>query len=820
MADAKETMRYLTKEYEIAPAGTREESDAATVVARVFHQHGLETMQKSFNYTWHGNLGLAAAMCAVAVFSLLGALLSGAASTVMFVLVAVVAVLYLLDRGFGIKTYSRLGLTGSSQNVVARHPAAASAPNGQKARPVVVIAHYDTPRSDLLSNPAVAWVKPYLPRLLDVCVVVDVVSLLMQVLPMPAGLKAFFAALAVVASVALVVWAVCTLLHLFVLSYTLGANDNKSGVAAVLGVLERIRPIADGMPFGPDDEERPEQQDAVVPVNAEPVRRARAEQDVRRQAAPAEPQVAVRPRRTADERPAEPAPAPEPTARRHGLACVRALGILPESCQIEYVPTEGGNVHRASDHGSCAQQVPAGSTALISPAPQQPAPQQAQLDLGGAQDAPAAPLDPEAQKDAEADAMFASIVRENRMSGDPVAEPAATSLLDPVSAGALTITSSDEPDAELRNSSSAPRDVAMHSASVSQQFIMDEPDSFTANAIQDPTWGTSSFKPVAATPRFLADLPDPAVAAVDPFGVSNVQTVGNYNPDDFSSMDFETGTHQTVTPAMLEQARRQDLAGFSTDLTDAPKRGRKAKKSRQKGRISTRAADMQQQMQEQSFNDWLGLDEDYDAKKNGAQIGTWDNFADDAGSRTGANPRWQGGAAPRRTRHRSVEGEQAARARRAAMRLGDIELTSHEVWFVLTGAGEAGHAGIRDFIASYRSELRGAYFINLECLGVGRQSLVVQEAADKGVVSADRRLVNIFGQASQDINRPLALERMPWRSSDASIALEQGCRAVTLCGVQGGVPASAAWTGDSPEKLDTDAIEDAVDMVVEVIKNA
>ena len=250
------------------------------------------------------------------------------------------------------------------------------------------------------------------------------------------------------------------------------------------------------------------------------------------------------------------------------------------------------------------------------------------------------------------------------------------------------------------------------------------------------------------------------------------------------------------------------------------KRGRKAKKNRQKGRISTRAADMQQQMQEQSFNDWLGLDEGFDAKKNGEQIGSWDNFSDSDGSAQGSNPRWQGGAAPRRTRHMSVEGEQAARARRAAMRLGDRDLTSHEVWFVLTGAGEAGNAGIRDFIASYRSELRGAYFINLECLGAGRQSLVVEEAADSSRVKADRRLVNIFGQASQDINRPVALERMPWRASDASIALEQGCRAVTLCGVQDGVPANAHWTGDSPEKLDINAIEDAVDMVVEVIKNA
>ena len=830
MADAKETMRYLTKEYEIAPAGTREESDAATVVARVFHQHGLETMQKSFNYTWHGNLGLSIVLLLAAVFSLLGALMSGAVSTVMFVLVAIIGVLYLLDRKVGVKTYSRLGLTGSSQNVVARHPAAAPTAAGQKARPVVVVAHYDTPRSDLLSIPSVSWVKPYIPRVLDVCVVVEVVSLLVQVLPLPAGLKNVFAALAVIAAAVLVVWGVCNLLHLFVLPYTLGANDNKSGVAAVLGVLDRIRPIPDGMPFGPDDEVRegvpapaPAQasENASAPEAAS-ARVARTSRAAAEQAGADDSHVVMRPRRPVDER-SEVAAAPKPV--RHGLEAVRSLGILPPSCDIEYVDTEEGNVHRASDHGVCAPTAPAGSTVMIPPAPVAQ-PEQTELDLGGqptAAQEPAEPLDPEAAKDAEADAMFASIVRENRLSGDlDAGNGGATTMLDPVSAGTATVTSTDEPDAELRASASAPRDVALHSASVSQQFVMDEPDSFTASAIQDPTWGTSSFKPVTANaaPRFLADLPDPAVAAVDPFGVSNIQTVGNYNPDDFSSMDFETGTHQTVTPAMLEQARRQDLAGFSTDLTDTPKRGRKAKKSRQKGRISTRAADMQQQMQEQSFNDWLGLDEDYDAKKNGAQIGSWDNFNDNDGNRAGNNPRWQGGAAPRRTRHLSREGEEAARARRAAMRLGDIDLTSHEVWFVLTGAGEAGNAGIRDFIASYRSELRGAYFINLECLGVGRQSLLIDEAGDRETVHPDRRLVNIFGQASQDINRPVALERMPWRASDASIALEQGCRAVTLCGVAGGVPANAQWTGDSPEKLDTNAIEDAVDMVVEVIKNA
>ncbi len=839
MADAKETMRYLTKEYEIAPAGTREEIDAAAALARVFHQHGLQSMQKSFNYTWHGNLGLAVLVILVAVFTLLGVLLSGAVSVVMFVLVALCGVLYLLDTRFGIKTYALLGFKGASQNVVARHPAAVNPSDGQKARPVVVIAHYDTPRSDLLSKPAIAWVKPYLPRIMDVALIVSVVCLLVQLLSFLSGIHAFCAALAVIASVVLVAWAVCTLLHLFVLSYTLGANNNKSGVAAVFGVLDRIRPCPDGMPFGPDDEIRDEgdladdadfaeESDAdeaderAVNVSARPERPARAQaasRPSREQAAqprrtmPAEgadDQMVMRPRRPLEARPAAEVPA-APKATRHGLKTLRAMGILPESCQIEYVEHEGRPAHRASQHDAAgaAQSAEQGRTTVFDShelaAPAAPA-----------------PLDPEARKDAEADAMFASIVRENRLSGNP--QPAAaTSLLTPLDSSVSTITSADEPDTELRAGGTTPRDVAMHSANVSAQFVMDEPNSFTASVIQDPTWGTSSFKPVSAgntATRFLGDLPDPAVAAVDPYGVSNIQTVGDYNPDDFSSMDFETGTHQSVTPAMLEQARRQDLAGFSTDLSDSPKRGRKAKKSRQKGRISTRAADMQQQMQEQSFNDWLGLEEGYDAKKNGAQIGSWDNFSDDASGQQGGHNRWQGGAAPRRQRHVSVEAEEAVRARRAAMRLGDRDLTAHEVWFVLTGAGEAGNAGIRDFISTYRDQVNGAYFINLECLGAGRQSLVVEERADHSAIKADRRLVNLFGQASADINRPLALARMPWRTSDASVALDCGCRAVTLCGVDRGVPANAQWTGDSPEKLDPLAIEDAVDMVVEVIKNA
>ena len=51
MADASDTMRYLVKQVDIAPAGTREEGEAAKNLSVVFHKHGLETANKSFKFS-------------------------------------------------------------------------------------------------------------------------------------------------------------------------------------------------------------------------------------------------------------------------------------------------------------------------------------------------------------------------------------------------------------------------------------------------------------------------------------------------------------------------------------------------------------------------------------------------------------------------------------------------------------------------------------------------------------------------------------------------------------------------------------------------
>ena len=880
MADAADTMRYLVKSIDIAPAGTREEGQASKNLSKIFHEHGLESAEQNFKYSSFGDVPQAACLGLLGIVSLISGVASGAFLVVLFILGLVLAALYVLEL-YGIKTVSHIGMSGSSQNVIARHPAA-STMNGQKARPVVIIAHYDTPRSDILSTPVVAGFRQYIRTAVLVCAIADVVAMFLQVLPLPTPVQSVAYAVAVIASVALVAWTVCVVLQRFVMPFSPAANDNKASIAAMFGLLDRVRPLRGGVGSGPSDALR----DAMgfddgssIYTAVEDPDAARVKVSSRNHSVVEEEEGYVedeaapsRPRRSRASRLRAKGPV------RYGAEVVKSLGILPESCAIEYeapqaeeaavkVPASvSGKVHHVgvgSEASRNATVAVNGETLLMAPvsAPDATSEQQPTSSATGEDVAPAAPVqvDPEAIKDAAAEAIMAGIVGVNTLSGSQAPDPSAngaTSFIQPVgqnaqgAQGAQTIqpvqpfnviTSSDDFDVELSGGvSQMPLDVAAQTAQEASSYIVDDFDSPSANVVNSPEWGTSNFVPVTTNRSILGNIPDPAVAAVDPFSVSSIETVGNYNPDDFSELDFETGTHQAVTPNMLEYERRRALDGFSADITEnSGKRGRKGKGSKgRRGRIGHQAAQMQQQMQESSFNDWLGLDENYDAKTNGEQIGSWDNFADDGstvqqpgqpgqyGQQNGQygqqpNPRWQGGAARARRAPRR-EGEEAVDAvetRRAAMTLGDRDLIAHEIWFVLTGASEAGHAGVEDFLKMYRQDLRGAYFINLECVGAGKPSLIIEEGLGRHV-KADRRLVNLFGNASLGINRPLALARMGWSDTEASTLLRQGCRAVSVVGIEKGAPAHARWVADTPDKVNLEQINDLVDILVEVIKEA
>jgi hypothetical protein len=636
------------------------------------------------------------------------------------------------------------------------------------------------------------------------------------VLPVAGVFANVVLAVSIVAALMLLVWGVSVFYHHFWAPFTPAANDNKASIAALFGLLDRVRPVENGGLFGENEQLYRAVEDAIAQEGATAAGSATAAAEAEATSVGAAVRRAAEPFPVQDDRPVRHVRADKlaPSAVRYGADVVRSLGILPESCELEYEDVAARpRVHRASESQAFAAAAVDGATVVMSA-------------LGSTEDAavaeqpsptPAEPLDPEAQKDAAADAMMASIVGEVSEGGTTVMAPVAPLKV---------ITSADEPDSELGMLSALPNDVAANAAPAADGFFDDDFNAAAEAVVNDPSWGVSTFRPTASNRRILGDIPDPAVAAIDPFTVSGAEPVGAYNPDDFSSLDFATGTHQALTPQMIEYKRRADLSGFGTDITET-KRSRKAKKARQ-GRISHQAAAMQAELEQTSFNDWLGLDEGFDARSGGEQIGSWDNFADsDANAGLSQQqPRWQGGAA--RARRTPAEGRVESpdtpgvddrAARDAAMVLGDRDLVSHEIWFVLTGASEADHAGMDDFLANFREQLRGAYFVNLECVGAGKPSLLIEEG-DGRSTKADRRLVNLFGAASQAINRPMALARMPWLDTDDTPALRQGCRGVTVMGVRDGAPANAHWVGDTPDKLDIQQVNDVVDVLVEVIKSA
>lgn len=920
MADASENMRFLMKEFDTAPAGTREEAMMAQELAEKIHLHGLETINQDFTYPAHGKTVLGAAMVLIAIAGILAGIGVQALSIVMLILGILAAAVYGLDF-CGIHLLPPIGQAGCSQNLIARHPSATAA--GSKLRPVVVIAHYDTPRADIMAMPLLRGFLPYLENAALIAMGLELLSMLIQVLPLPTVVKSVAWAIAIVAGVLLLFCGARIILSRYVMPFTRGANDNMSGVAALLGLIDRVRPSM-GAPFIPSDDETDEGQgeEPFDPAEAAPVHERRPRDEYRREARQASEEVErVRPSRSvrddcsegiteSQQRSARRAQRLASMPIRHGEQVLRSLGMVSDSCEIVYEQGSG--------------QADLGETMLVAPVPSQarsdgrPAPaESSEMSQVERDQRPADRSDEqlvqaeeqrevtpvqEEQRPAEAGATLvltheqlrAAQAREREqreqrereqreqlshvpelsdegqqasqalesmpevgeatmvMSAEDIAQIRKQHESQPKAQPApretfTVITSHDEPDAELRQAAtSLPKDVAQQ-----QGNLLDDDEMRRDSILNSPSWGTSSFTPVNQNRRILEDVPDPAVAAIDPYSVSSIEMVGDYNPDDFSVMDFETGTHEALTPAMIEDYKRRHMDGFddftSPDVTDRKSRRSKKKRGASSGRISHRAAEMaaQIQEQEQSFADWLGVDEDYDAQKNGRQMGSWDNFADGApapsvtgeGDMSGLDTlgdfhpqapngsgtrRWQGGAASSRRRSRAEESPEDIEAdrremRQAAMSMGDRDLVSHEIWFVFTGASEAQHTGMKAFLKKYAKHLRGAYFINLECVGSGRQSLVIEEGRFKHR-KADRRLVNLFGKASTDINRPLALTRMPWRDTEATLAMRQGFRGVTVSGVDKGAPAHARWVDDVPEHVSTDKINDIVDILVEVIK--
>ena len=141
-----------------------------------------------------------------------------------------------------------------------------------------------------------------------------------------------------------------------------------------------------------------------------------------------------------------------------------------------------------------------------------------------------------------------------------------------------------------------------------------------------------------------------------------------------------------------------------------------------------------------------------------------------------------------------------------------------EVWFVALGSELAGNGGMKAFMAAHEAELKGALIVELEALGAGELTLIDKEGTyvPKKASSRMKRLVRKAGQAT-GLKVPEAT--MEWRNSASAYALKHGQQALHLAGMDGRKPAFFAEEDDVIEHIDNDMLALNSDFVMEVLKH-
>ena len=278
----------------------------------------------------------------------------------------------------------------------------------------------------------------------------------------------------------------------------------------------------------------------------------------------------------------------------------------------------------------------------------------------------------------------------------------------------------------------------------------------------------------------LFDLPDPSAQVNDPFATAQ-------GPEPTSA---------PVAPPMPVASGAQPIETISAPAPAAPK-----SRKRGLGGLFGR----KKKNEQDSMSDWLGVEDDYDAKKSGRGIGSWDNFEDD-------NDGWKGGAT-------SSDGASSEDMLSAVASMGDDELLGHDIWFVATGASDCDGAGMKAFLASHRDKLRGVFFINLESVGAGRLSVVTVEG-EQQLLKGDRRIMNLVSKVCKSFHVDCGALEMPYAKTDAYAALEASRRALTIAGVDGTRLACARTEDDLPHNVNPTNIATVSEVVTEVIRRS
>ena len=364
----------------------------------------------------------------------------------------------------------------------------------------------------------------------------------------------------------------------------------------------------------------------------------------------------------------------------------------------------------------------------------------------------------------------------------------------PYSTQIFTMPAPSDPGATVANAAPSQTEtvdalMAQISSQVSPRPNMNIPDPASAPApmpsasplasVPDPSMPSMQQANVASRTS-LFDLPDPSAQVNDPFATAQ-------GPEPTSA---------PVVPPVPATSDVQPLETISAPAAPAAK-----PQKRGLGGLFGR----KKKNEQDSMSDWLGVEDDYDAKKSGRGIGSWDNFEDD-------DDGWKGGAT-------SSDGASDEDMLAAVASMGDDELLGHDIWFVAAGASDCDGAGMKAFLAAHRDKLRGVFFINLESIGAGSLSVVTVEG-EQQLLKGDRRIMNLVNKVCKSFHVDCGAFEMPYAKTDAYAALEASRRALTIAGVDGPRLACAHTEDDLPYNVNPTNIATVSEVVTEVIRRS
>ena len=261
-----------------------------------------------------------------------------------------------------------------------------------------------------------------------------------------------------------------------------------------------------------------------------------------------------------------------------------------------------------------------------------------------------------------------------------------------------------------------------------------------------------------------------------------------------------------------------------------------------------------------SPQEWLNVDDEFDARSAGAARGGWESFRqedeEEFEPRRGSRRKWNGGAFSRiklgRLSKKGAEEEPAMPQEEQwvdewegqAEQWDDQPFDSYgsfdgydlplqdeveqimqfrnpkidtEVWFVALGSELAANGGMKAFLAEHASDLKGAIIVEIDGMGAGDLSVIEKEGTYQPRETSSR-MKRYAKKAAQALGMSVPSANMLWANSSAAYAMQRGHQVMHVAGMLDGKPAYFGQADDVLDNVDEETLAVNSDFVMELLR--